>query len=786
MNRLLILGAAWLALLTTALAARAQSPQLEIFYYTVNSGLVENGPARTALLKRSGPTDEPLTVRLFSDDRSEATVPATVTIPAGASQKVFSITPVDDAILDGPQQVTITAMTAGYGSTAIQVTVQDDDLKLTLSIEDSVIDEDAGIGATFGRVTLNHPALSRMFIRVFSSQPDRVLINGIVPGRYHYAYVTLEPGQSSGTFRVDTIDNGTRAGYRTAQIGADVSYPFDPDYRRTTFVRSEIVTLGIRDDELLVRLRVQPQTLVEGQTIAAQVFLGSADNPAQPYTVLLESSRPDIVIVPTAVSVAAGRQGNTFFIKVAPDSIDGAPQNVTITARRQGYVSATTTLQIVDANAPRLSLKIAPRVVQESGENAAGGLVSISTPQAEPVTVRLSVSDEDQARVPPTVVIPPGSTLARFSIEAIVDRLGEGTRDITIFAEADNFAPARAPLAIRDATPFVTASLTTPQLSERAGPDAARVVVKLSRPTRETINVFLSVSDSRLSVPISVSFAPGQTLLSIPVTVVDNDAVDDDGNDDSHRARISVRQPFSSTAFYGTPPIELPLQIFDDDRPLSLEISNTRLSERAPRTARATVTRQGSLAEPLVVTLRPRASDSTPSLPLLLRVPRAVTIPAGARSVSFEVGVADNEQAFLFGDQVNFLTVSATIAGQSVETTLDIEIEDDDRTLLGVLFDSDTIGESGITRAFATLLLPGPAKADYTFFLINTHPSRLQVPQAVVIAKGQKSVTFPVDAINNTRDDGDVHVQITPRKPGFRGLESAIRVLDDDGYDGTE
>ncbi len=58
-------------------------------------------------------TGSAIVVNLQSGDTTEATVPATVVIPAGQSQASFPITAVDDALLDGTQTVTITASAVG-------------------------------------------------------------------------------------------------------------------------------------------------------------------------------------------------------------------------------------------------------------------------------------------------------------------------------------------------------------------------------------------------------------------------------------------------------------------------------------------------------------------------------------------------------------------------------------------------------------------------------------------------------------------------------------------------
>ncbi|MBN9520410.1 tandem-95 repeat protein [bacterium] len=62
-----------------------------------------------ALLNRTGDLSQALTVNLTSSDPTEATVPPTVTFQVGQQEVGFSISAVDDAVVDGTQTVTITA-----------------------------------------------------------------------------------------------------------------------------------------------------------------------------------------------------------------------------------------------------------------------------------------------------------------------------------------------------------------------------------------------------------------------------------------------------------------------------------------------------------------------------------------------------------------------------------------------------------------------------------------------------------------------------------------------------
>ncbi len=66
-------------------------------------------------MTRSGDFSQPLVVHLVSSDTTEATVPATVTILAGDSFATFAINAVNDAQIDGLQNVTITASVAPAG-----------------------------------------------------------------------------------------------------------------------------------------------------------------------------------------------------------------------------------------------------------------------------------------------------------------------------------------------------------------------------------------------------------------------------------------------------------------------------------------------------------------------------------------------------------------------------------------------------------------------------------------------------------------------------------------------
>jgi uncharacterized protein YjiK len=83
-------------------------------------------PASTGTVTRTGGTTAALVVTLSSSDTTEATVPASVTIPIGSASATFNITAVNDSFPDGNKTVTLTASAASATAGTTTLTVLDD------------------------------------------------------------------------------------------------------------------------------------------------------------------------------------------------------------------------------------------------------------------------------------------------------------------------------------------------------------------------------------------------------------------------------------------------------------------------------------------------------------------------------------------------------------------------------------------------------------------------------------------------------------------------------------
>ena len=151
----------------------------------------------------------PLTVTLFANPASEVSLPASVTIPAGATSATFTIQAVDDTKLDGNQPVTVTASATGLTPATAQTTTIDNDQR-TLAVNFTSATMMEGSSAT-GTVVIGGTLTTALTVNLTSSNPA----SATVP-----ASVTIPAGSTQATFSVTAPDNNVLDGSRLVTITA--------------------------------------------------------------------------------------------------------------------------------------------------------------------------------------------------------------------------------------------------------------------------------------------------------------------------------------------------------------------------------------------------------------------------------------------------------------------------------------------------------------------------------------------------------------------------------------
>lgn len=160
----------------------------------------------------------------------------------------------------------------------------------------------------------------------------------------------------------------------------------------------------------------------------------------------------------------------------------------------------------------------------------------------------------------------------------------------------------------------------------------------------------------------------------------------------------------------------------------------------------------------------------TSSKPLRLPVPESVVIPAGQSSVSFTATAVDNA-AVGDAEQVRVTAVASGLVDSSVLVLLA-----DDESLV-LTFSPPSIPEfGGFTTA--TLKRVGDRHVPLMVKLTNMTPSRVSLPEQVIIPAGQTSVDFAIHAIDNAVYDGSANIRILAQGTDYSMGRGGLEVTD--------
>lgn len=244
-------------------------------------------------------------VNLSSDNIARASVPATVTVPAGATSANFAITSYPG--LDEQLRVLITA-SAG-GASKLKYVYVNRPFLTGISLSPQLV---YGGNSSTGTVTINSAAPAGGFVVGLSSAN---------PGRASLpASVTILEGETSATFTITTTPG------LTPQIKPVISATANSVTRETILYINRPFITG---------LSFSPLVVVGGASSTGTVTL-NAPAPAS-FTVTLASDNGSAT-VPASVTFVAGATTATFTVNTTP--VVGPQVRATITASRDGVTKA--------------------------------------------------------------------------------------------------------------------------------------------------------------------------------------------------------------------------------------------------------------------------------------------------------------------------------------------------------------------------------------------------------------------------------------------------------------
>ena len=362
------------------------------------------------------------TVRLVSSDPNIVRPPATVVIPAGATDVDFTIP--TSAVAVATRVIIETGTDVdGYRAPQTWLTVTPPGSPppppslSSLTLSSSTVLSGSTVTGTL-RLTSPAPAGGAV-VRLQGSMEGQV----IVPQS-----VTIPAGSISATFRTTPA-------------------PETP-FSRWVFIQGSYGTSGGLQARILkidpapgpaTLLAMGPasQDLIGGNSGRASVGL-VIPAPAGGGTVSLTTDNPSVIHLPASVTIPEGNSATSFAIGTS--AVTGLPTGGNVFATAGGVTKSIFVNVSADPNAPPLlqSMTITPTSVR-GGTNATGTVFLSAPAPAGGISVTLSTSNRAVATVPGIVTVPGGQTSASFTVTTFT--VGNNTA-VTITAFFDTTTSA--------------------------------------------------------------------------------------------------------------------------------------------------------------------------------------------------------------------------------------------------------------------------------------------------------------------------------------------------------
>jgi hypothetical protein len=640
-----------------------------------------NGATGTVTLSNASPAGGVL-VNLSSNN-ANAVVPASVVVPAGQNTVTF---PVSTSPVASNQTATITAVSSNSFSTVLNLDAPGAGQGTLQGVTITPNPVVSGNVAT-GMVTLPSPAPAGGILVTLSSNNP---VASVPPS------IIIPAGQTSGTFPVTTTASGNQ---ETAVVTA-------------TSANSVTGTLTLNPPSAglgtISGVSVTPNPVKSGSGATGTVTL-AANAPVGGILVNLTSNNANAT-VPATVTIPAGQSSATF--AVATTAV-ASTQTAQITATSANSSMVLLTLNPPDPGTGTISgLSLSPNPVT-SGESSTGTVTLGAPAAAGGVQVTLS-SNNANATIPASIVIPAGSTTGTFAVATSA----VGTQQSAVIT-ATSANSSTATLTLNAANPetgTLTGFTITPSLV-KGGASATGIVSIGSAAGELGVIVNLASNNAHAVVPPSVTIPAGQssrsfTIQTTSVTSLQNATITaTSANSRQANLQIDVANPCVES--------------------LNLNVSLTNV-----------LTGQGLLDALVTLSGPAPVGGSTINLVGVNGNLGQVFVPQGQTQASVQISVA------------NLLTIVGStlraVLGDcpGIEALISLDIP-----LLGNLTVPASIHVGNNGNGLVSLLEPAPAGGVEVALSVNADTALgnllntiigIAVPSKVVIPEGQLSASFQV------------------------------------------
>ena len=296
------------------------------------------------------------------------------------------------------------------------------------------------------------------------------------------------------------------------------------------------------------------------------------------------------------------------------------------------------------------------------------------------------------------------------------------------------------------------------EVTEGDGPLPEQGQVVLPLPVQEPVTVNLVSSDpTAVRVPATVVLPAGTNAVAFELKVGDDTLLN------------GVRTITVTASAPGYLSGRAAVRVQDNEQAV-LHLSVPAQAREGQGILRAAGRITASLAPVLPITVALSVTN-----PAELRVPSAVTLPAGQTNVSFDIEIVDDRR--IDGPTTNFIT--ARVPNWS-EATVSLVVLDNDSTNLTVQLPSLVSEGAGSLLNAGSVRLAGTLPTNLVVRLASSDTNRLTVPGTVLIGAGQMIGYFTLKLVNDSQPGPVQQVRVEAWADGFQPGSGTVQVLDDD------
>jgi hypothetical protein len=278
------------------------------------------------------------------------------------------------------------------------------------------------------------------------------------------------------------------------------------------------LTESVNGTSASVSQTVQPPSLqtlwvstpVTGGSLTGGIIYLNGSAPAGGAVVHLTSSNPTLVPLPATVTVPAGNPTLSFNFSTNSAAVT-TPVTLTV-SWNGGSQTATLTVTATPPQAPA-SLTLNP--ASTTAGTGSTGTVTLATPASSDTAVALSSGIPGIASVPPSVVVPAGSTSATFSISTFAI---PAATTVTLSASAGGVTKS-ADLTVLPSGAAALTSLSVNPASVPGGTSVTgTVTLNAPAPTGGALLTLTSGNGAVVTVPTGVTIPAGSSSATFTVT----------------------------------------------------------------------------------------------------------------------------------------------------------------------------------------------------------------------------------------------------------------------------